>query len=211
MTLRTALLTFVVLPIAAFAIVAREATKFSLKDPKSVNAMRFTLDGRFESMSGLATDISGEFTFDAKDVAATRGKVIVQTSSLATSHANMTEHMHSARWMDVAKHPTIEFDIKKIEGVHPVEGKDQTWTMSVTGDFSMHGATKSLTIPVRLTNLPGQLSKRNRLKGDLVMLRSSFVIKRSDFGIDGEVSLDIVSDEVKVDFSIAAFAPAPAL
>jgi hypothetical protein len=39
-------------------------------------------------------------------------------------------------------------------------------------------------------------------------LRSSFTFNRRDFGVDGNQTADIVADEVRVDFSIAAFAPA---
>lgn len=197
------------IPAAVIASISAGATKFSLKDPKSVNVMRFTLDGRVEAISGLATDISGDVSFDPADIADTRGKVVVQTKSLATSHANMTEHMLSARWLDAAQFPTIEFDIKKVDNITKLEGADEAWSMNVTGDFLIHGITKSLTIPVRVTNLPGQLIKRNRNKGDLMVLRSTFTIKRSDFGIDGEVPLDVVSDQVQIDFAISAFAPTP--
>ena len=197
-----------VVSVLSLAFVASKATSFTLKDPKNVNSMRFTLDGRIEQFSGLATGIEGDFTFDPEDVAATRGKVVVQADSLKTSVANMTEHMHGSMWLDTEKYPTIEFEIKKITNVKKLDSKDASWSMSVTGHFTMHGVTKSMTIPVRLTHLPGQLRKRNRRAGDLIVLRSAFEIKRSDFGVIGNQTLDIVSDIVKIEFSIGSFAQA---
>ncbi|MCH8979375.1 MAG: YceI family protein [Armatimonadetes bacterium] len=193
----------------ALGLVRNNSTSFSLKDPKSVNSIRFTLDGRIEQFSGMTSGIAGDFTFDPEDVAATRGKVVVQAASLATNVANMTEYMRGTLWLDTDKYPTIEFEIKKIEGVRPVEAKDRTWTMSVTGDFTLHGVTKSITIPVRLTHLPGELKQRNRGAGDLIVLRSKFKIKRSDYGVKGNQPFDVVSDIVEIEFSIGAFARAP--
>ena len=189
-------------------LVHSKATSFTLKDPKSVNSIRFTLDGRIEQFSGMTSGISGDFTFDPEDIEATRGKVVVQAASLATNVANMTEYMRGPLWLDTEKYPTIEFVVKKIEGVRPVEAKDKTWTMSVTGDFTLHGVTKSVTIPVQLTHLPGELMKRNRGAGDLIVLRSKFKIKRSDYGVKGNQPFDVVSDVVAIEFSIGAFARA---
>ena len=198
----------VIVSLLSLAFVASQATSFTLKDPKSVNSMRFTLDGRIEQFSGVATGIAGDFTFDPDDVVATRGKVVVQAASLKTNVANMAEHMHGPMWLDTDKYPTIEFEIKKITNVKKLDSDDASWSMDVTGDFTMHGVTKSMTIPVRLTHLPGQLRKRNRRAGDLIVLRSAFEIKRSDFGVIGNQTLDIVSDIVKIEFSIGSFARA---
>lgn len=189
-------------------LVHTKATSFSLKDPKSVNSMQFTLDGRIEQFSGLANGISGDFSFDPEDVAATRGTVIVDANSLKTGIPNMNEHMHGPLWLDTEKYPTIEFKVTKITGVKKIEAKDASWSMDVTGDFTMHGTTKSITIPVRLTHLPGQLRKRNRRAGDLIVLRSEFKINRTDFGVMGNQPVDVVSEIVGIKFSIGTFAQA---
>ena len=200
----------VAVPVLAMTYVASTSTSYTFKDPKGVNSISFTLDGRLEQIRGIANGITGDVTFDPENPAATRGKIVVPVKSIKTSHANMTEHLHGSMWLDMAKYPNVEFVIKKVSNVKKTGSKDATWTMSVTGDFSMHGVTKSITIPVTATHLPGELSKRNRgQRGDLMVLRSKFQIKRSDFGIGRGERFAIVSDEIDVSFSIGSFAPVP--
>jgi len=183
------------------------ATAFSLKDPKGVNSIRFTLDGRFEHISGYTTAIDGNVMFDPASPEKLTGTVTVQAGSLVAHNASLTEHMKQPMWLDSATHPTITFSVTKVADLKPIDGPDKSWSMDVTGDFTLRGVTKSLTVPVKVTHMPGQLSKRNRVAGDLMAIRTSFVISRKDFGVDGNQPLDIVADEVRVDLSIAAFAP----
>lgn len=191
-------------------LVHNKATSFTLKDPKSVNQILFTLDGRLEQFGGSTRGITGDFTFDPDNIEATRGTVVVDATSLVGTHPGMTDHILGGLWLDTKKYPTIEFKVTKVERVRKLDTEDASWSMSVTGDFSMHGVTKSMTIPVRLTHFPGQLGKRNRgAKGDLIVLRSEFEIKRSDFGIDGRLPIDTVSNVVEVKFSMGAFARTP--
>jgi polyisoprenoid-binding protein YceI len=198
----------VVVPALALAIAYKSATSFSLKDPKGVNTISFTLDGRFEHITGYTTAIDGNVTFDPAAPEKTSGKVVVQAGSLQATHTNMNEHMKQAMWLDTTQFPTIEFEITKVANVKVLEGTDPSWTMDVTGDFTLKGVKKSLTVPVKVTHMPGQLAKRNRgAVGDLMAIRSTFTFNRRDFGVNGNQVADIVADEVTVSFSIAAFAP----
>ena len=191
-------------------LVHSKATSFTLKDPKSVNQILFTLDGRIEQFGGSTRGITGDFTFDPDNIEATRGTVVVDATSLVGTHPGMTDHILGGLWLDTEQYPTIEFKVTKVESVRKLDTEDASWSMSVIGDFSLHGVTKSMTIPVRLTHFPGQLGKRNRgAKGDLIVLRSEFEIKRSDFGIDGRLPIDTVSNVVEIKFSMGAFARAP--
>jgi polyisoprenoid-binding protein YceI len=196
-----------VVPVLALALAYREATAFTFKDPKGVNVIRFTLDGRLEQLSGWTSGVSGDMTFDPADPTSLKGKVVVDAATMEMSHTNMTGHMKSELWLDVAKHPTITFESKKVANVKKLDGPDPAWTMDVTGDFTLKGVTKSITVPVRVTHLPGQLARRNRGPGDVTVVRSSFSINRREYGVEGNQHVDIVADEVQVSFSIGAFAP----
>ncbi|MEX2244064.1 MAG: YceI family protein [Fimbriimonadaceae bacterium] len=200
------LATLLLVPVAAIAVTLVSARDYSLKDPKSVNAIRFVLDARFEHIGGYTTAIDGNIAFDPEAPEKTTGKVVVQADQIQMHHLNMNEHIKQEMWLDTAKHPTIEFVATKATNVKKIEGPDPEWTMDVTGDFTMKGVTKQITIPVRIAHMPGQLAKRNRgATGDLMAVRSSFTIKRSDYGVNGNQPLDIVADEIQVSFSLAAF------
>jgi polyisoprenoid-binding protein YceI len=79
----------------------------------------------------------------------------------------------------------------------------------VTGDFSLKGVTKELTIPVTFTYLPDMLGKRSNgsVQGDLLVLRSTFTINRSEFGIKPEQNTDKVAEEIEIRLAIAGAAP----
>jgi polyisoprenoid-binding protein YceI len=192
----------------AFAYGYTTAASYSLKDPKGVNTITFTLDGRFEHIQGYTTAIEGDIAFDPAAPEKTTGKVVVQAGSLQTTMPGMANHIKEPMWLDAVQFPTIEFDVKSVANVKKLDGPDAAWSMDVTGDFTLRGVTKQITVPVRITHLPGQLSKRNRgAVGDLMAVRSSFSFNRRDFGVVGNQTADIVSDEVRVSFSLAAFSP----
>ncbi len=71
----------------------------------------------------------------------------------------------------------------------------------------MKGISKEVTVPIKMTYLPGKLSDRTAGKtaGDLLVIRSNFCIKRSDYAI-GE-KLSSVAERIDVSLSIAGAAP----
>src|ERR1043165_6440445 len=88
---------------------------FDFKDPKGVNNAVFKLDAPLESINGTASGISGTVTFDPANPSATKAKIVVTASSLHVGNPTMKEHLHSDKWMDVAKYPEISFDITELQ------------------------------------------------------------------------------------------------
>jgi polyisoprenoid-binding protein YceI len=182
------------------------ATTFDFKDPKGVNTIAFILDSTLEPIVGVASGISGTVSFDPANPKATTGKITVQTKSLRTENKGMNDHMHGDEWLDAAKHPTIEFSIKKVTDAKT--GEKDTHELTVVGDLTIKGVTKEVTAPVKVTHLPGRLSERTKMKGDLLVVRSNFVIKRNDFNIQPEKDGKVVGSDIEVRVSIAGGAAA---
>ena len=183
---------------AAFAA----ATNFDFKDPKGVNTIAFILDSTLEPILGVASGISGTVSFDPENPKATTGKIVVQTKSLHTENKGMKETMQGDDWLDAAKNPTIEFNIKKVTDAKT--GEKDTHELTVVGDMTIKGVTKEVTAPVKVTYLPGKLSERtSKMKGDLLVVRSNFVIKRSDFNINPDMDGKVVANDIEVRVSIA--------
>jgi polyisoprenoid-binding protein YceI len=90
---------------------------FDFKDPKGVNNATFKLDAPLEALNGNATGISGTVTFDPADPAATKGKIVVASSSLHVGNPMQQQHMLSDKWMDAAKYPEISFEAKELKNV----------------------------------------------------------------------------------------------
>lgn len=178
---------------------------FDFKDPKGVNNATFKLDAPLEAINGSANGVSGVVTFDPEDPAATRGKIVVAASSLEVPNPMMKEHLHGPMWMDVAKFPNIVFAAEKLAHVK-VSGN--LTTADITGTLTIRDVTKEITVPVKLTYLKDKLGQRvPNLKGDLLVIRASFTIKRSDYGINPKAPEDKVSDTIEINLSVAGASP----
>ncbi len=178
---------------------------FDFKDPKGVNNAVFKLDAPLEAINGSASGITGKVQFDPANPAAAKGKIVVASASLNVSNPMMKEHLHSAKWLDVARFPEVVFDAKELKNVK-ISG-DAT-TADAVGSFTLHGVTKNITVPVKLTYLKDKLEKRiPNMKGDLLVIRSNFTIKRSDYGIIPGQMEEKVSDDIELTLSIAGAAP----
>ena len=178
---------------------------FDFADKKGVNHATFLLDAPLETISGTANGVSGTVTIDLEKPESTKGEILIDATTLHVGNPVMKEHMHGDKWLDTAKNKEIKFTLEKISD-HKAEGDKHSAT--VTGKFSVKGVEKEISIPVTVTLLPGKLSARlPGTEGDLLVIRSEFTIKRSDFGINTEAPTDKVSDEIKITLAIAGASP----
>jgi hypothetical protein len=68
--------------------------------------------------------------------------------------------------------------------------------------------SKELTVPVKLTYLKDKLGDRlPNQKGDLLVIRASFSIRRGDFNINRGQFEDKVADTIDLNLSIAGASP----
>lgn len=195
---------FVLTGLASMAVAA--PLTFDFKDPKGVNNAVFKLDAPLEAINGSANGVSGSVVFDPANPGATKGKIVIAAESLTVPNPMMKEHMHGNQWMDVATHKEISFDVKELKNVKT--SGDQT-TADAAGTFSLKGVAKEITVPVKLTYLKDKLAARTngQAKGDLLVIRANFSIKRSDYGVNPKAPEDKVSDVIELTLSIAGAAP----
>jgi polyisoprenoid-binding protein YceI len=186
------------LNLAAFA----DMENFDFKDPKGVNNVVFRTDAPLESINGTATNITGSVSFDAANPGGLKGKIVVGAASLHVPNSMMQGHLQGAQWLDVTKNPDITFETTSVDNV---KTDDNVTTADVTGNFTLHGVTKQISIPgVKITFLKDKLKDRfPMLQGDLLVIRAAFTVKRSDFDINKGKYLDKVSDEIQLNLSIA--------
>jgi polyisoprenoid-binding protein YceI len=176
---------------------------FDFKDPKGVNSAVFKLDAPLEAINGSANGISGTVTFDPENPGATTGKIVVDATSLTVPNPMMKGHLHSPMWLDTAKNKEFSFAAKELKNVKTTGDKT---TADASGTLTIKGVAKEVTVPVTLTYLKGKLGTRlNKpdLKGDLLVLRANFTVKRSDYGINPGAGEEKVSDEINLTLSIA--------
>jgi polyisoprenoid-binding protein YceI len=179
---------------------------FDFKDPKKVNNAQFKLDAPLEAINGSADGISGTVTFDPAKPGDTKGKIVVDAATLHVGNSMMKEHMHGNQWLDTTKHKEITFESKSLKNVKTTGDKT---TAEVTGTLTIKGVSKEITAPISFTYLKDKLGDRMKgAKGDLLVIRSTFTIKRADFDINPKAPADKVAEEIELTLSIAGASPA---
>ena len=187
------------------ACVSAAPVNFDFKDPKGVNNVVFKTDAPLESINGTASGISGTVSFDPESPGATTGKIVVAANTMHVGNPTMKEHLHGEMWMNVAKFPEITFEVVSLKNV---KTDANVTTADATGKLTIKGVTREISAPVKLTYLKDKLQQRvPGKKGDLLVVRSNFTIKRGDFGINAAKMEDKVSNEIELSLSVAGTAP----
>lgn len=200
--------------IAAAALVVAaglqaKAAEFDFADPKGVNAMQLLLDTPLEPIVGTAAGIGGKVAFDPAAPEKTRGHIEVQATEIAFSNPMMTKVAQGADWLHVEVHPDLRFDVAEVLEVRK-DAATGRLMLKVRGEFECRGVKKPLVVDVSAHHLPGRMGERMpKAKGDLLVLRAEFTIKRTDFGLKQDPAFLLVADEVQVRFAIVGHAPVP--
>lgn len=107
--------------------------------------------------------------------------ITIDTSSVTTDTPDLTKHLQTADFFDVAKYPQATFVSTEMK-----PGGDKGATHTVAGNLTLHGVTKSVTFPATIAVSPG-----------VITVESTFAINRKDFGINYAGAADnLIRDEV---------------
>jgi polyisoprenoid-binding protein YceI len=97
----------------------------------------------YSFIKGRFNKFDGEFSYDPANVAASKVTVNVDTRSLDSNHAERDKHIRSSDFIDASKFSTATF--KSTSVVDKGDGN-----LEVTGDLSLHGVTKPITIDAEI-------------------------------------------------------------
>lgn len=137
----------------------------------------------FTNYSGLFSGASGTLALDSVHPAASKLTISLPVSSVQTTSDRLTGELKGADWLDAAKYPTATFVSTQVVP----DGKGGA---SITGNFTLHGITRPLTLQARYVG-----SGVNPMdKAYTVGFQATGVIKRSEFGVKTYVPM--VGDEV---------------
>ncbi len=172
---------------------------------KAHSTVGFQIRHIFTKVHGTFGDFEGTIQVDKANPEASSVTFTIQAASIDTNNQRRDDHLRSADFFDVAKHPTITFQSAAVE---PAGGK----RYHVTGPFTMHGVTKTVTLPVEFLG-EGKDPWGNEKMGFEVQT----TLDRKQYGIVWNQTLDtgslLLGDEVTVQISIEADKakpPAPA-
>jgi polyisoprenoid-binding protein YceI len=153
------------------------------------------------TVPGSFGKVSGKITYDPKNVASLAVDATIDAATINTNNERRDTHLKSADFFEVAKYPTITFKSKRV-----VPGA--AGTAKVTGDLTMHGVTKEVTLDVTDLGQPV-----NAGRNFVVGASATTTIKRSEWGLTWNRALEAggvtVSDEVKITLGIEATRPNP--
>jgi polyisoprenoid-binding protein YceI len=92
-------------------------------------------------VKGIFRKYQGTVTLDEKDIAKSSVNVTIEAASIDTGVEKRDEHLRTADFFEVAKHPTITFISKKVTQA----GKGK---LKVSGDLTICGVTKEVVLDV---------------------------------------------------------------
>lgn len=119
---------------------------------------------------GRFNEVSGKFSLDREQPAKSTFELTIQADSVDTANKARDEHLRQPDYFDTKQFPTITF---KSTIVKPIKGGYE-----VTGDFTMHGTTKSITLVL----MGGEEHVFKGVKR--VAFSTELSLKRSDYGFD---------------------------
>jgi polyisoprenoid-binding protein YceI len=145
------------------ALAAAAATTYNV-DPVH-STVGFKVRHFVTSVPGRFNDFAGTIVYDPGNPGASKVEFTVQAASLDTRNEKRDGHLKSADFFDVANHPTLTFKSKKVSG--------SADALQVTGDLTIRGVTKEVTVPVEVLGTMGTKAG----------FATEFKIDRQDYGV----------------------------
>jgi len=190
------------------SVLSRSARAFALVALASLPAFaaNYTLDGAHSrvgfgvkhmmvtTVKGAFKGFSGTVELNDADVTKSTVSVEIELASVDTGIEKRDDHLKSADFFDVASHPKMTFKSTAV--------KKQGAKLLVTGDLSLHGVTKPVTLTVEgptkeWTNPWGQVVRGASATGKL---------NRKDFGLTWgkvtEAGAVVVGEEVTLELEL---------
>ncbi|MBU2886318.1 YceI family protein [Gilvimarinus agarilyticus] len=129
----------------------------------------------YSLLLGRFNDFSGDFTYDAEDVAASKISVTIDTTSIDSNHAERDKHLRSNDFLAVEEFPEATFVSTKVVDVDDEE-------FDLVGDLTLRGVTKEITIEVEKVG-----EGKDPWGGYRVGFEGETEIRLQDFGIEKDL------------------------
>jgi polyisoprenoid-binding protein YceI len=150
------------------------------------------------NVNGSLGPVSGTIHLDDKDVTKSTVDVSIDVTGIDTREPRRDTHLKSPDFFDVAKFPTATFKSTSVSQVSP--GK-----LKVTGNLTMHGVTKSVTLDVDGPSAP----TKDPFGNTKIAAAASGKVDRKDYGLMWNKPLEkgagfLVGDDVTLNISVEA-------
>jgi polyisoprenoid-binding protein YceI len=147
------------------------------------------------NVKGSFSGLSGTLALDETDYTHSKVEVDIPIATLSTGDAQRDGHLKSADFFDAEKYPAIVFKSTNIDS-------NGGANYSVTGDLTIHGVTKPVTLSVEDVSEPSKDPWGNHRIG----LSANAKINRKDFGLTWNSALEtggvLVGEEVSISLEV---------
>ena len=154
----------------------------------------FQFKVRHMTVSSVRGDFSkfrGVVVIDDKEITQMKVEMAIEAASVNTGHAQRDDHLRGPDFFDVVKYPAITFVSSKVI-------KADGDKLKVTGDLTLHGVTREITVDVEGPTAEVMDPGGNFRRGATATAK----INRRDFGLAWNKMLDsgglVVGDEVSI-------------
>ncbi len=142
-----------------------------------------TVHGRF-------SELSGTISYDEKDPSKSSVVAIIKTVTVNTDNQKRDTHLRSADFFEADKYPEIRFESTKVE-------KAGAGELIVTGNLTMKGVTRQITLPVTLAK--AEAGGKVRLG-----VETGTRLNRFDYNVSYDPTGTTVGKEITIEINLEA-------
>ncbi|GLU56557.1 YceI family protein [Dyadobacter frigoris] len=158
------------------------------KSDKAHSQLKFDITHNgVSTVSGAFTDFDATIKASKPDFSDASFELTAKTGSINTGVDRRNEHLKSPDFFDATANPELTF---KSTGVK----KTGTDKYQLTGDLTMHGVTKPVTLELWYRGTITNPMNKKAVAG----FRATGSIKRADFGIGPKFAPPMLSEEVTI-------------
>ncbi|OIR00066.1 protein YceI [mine drainage metagenome] len=137
--------------------------------------------------SGTFSDVTGKLMLDKDHLANSSVEAKINVLSVNTSNAKRDEHIQKDEYLDAAKFSEMTFVSTKVEAKNNTEGV-------LTGNFTMHGVTKTISFPFKVLGFGS-----DPWGGYRTGIEAHTMLKASDYGFGWALKVGApVGDDIEV-------------
>ena len=145
---------------------------------------------------GAFNEFEGTAVLDASNPAASTAQVAIQAKSIDTRNCQRDDHLRSNDFFDMETYPEITF-------VSTGVTRNVSGEYELTGDLTIKGTTKPVTVPFTFDGLA--TDPYGNLRAGF---EGSVVVNRKDWGVNWNAGLEaggvLVSENITLEFEISA-------
>jgi polyisoprenoid-binding protein YceI len=192
---RVRLAAFLAVPALLAAAHAREPKAYVRDEPHS--QINFLASSRLVDAQGFWERWTATIMFDPDALEKSSVNIAIDAKSINTRVEMRDNDLRGRHFFNVDSFPTITFVSKIVNrlGAPPADAMLSNTRLNITGDLTIRGITKSITVPGTLVFFDRK-ANRGRVKG-------KFTVLRKDYNVGWDPPMNPVQNEVEITFDIS--------